>query len=46
VWVGHNVWGIIVSTDVHDVTDWTLPDGQPGMPVYAGNVELAQIWRG
>ncbi|MBK9180060.1 MAG: hypothetical protein IPM45_10940 [Acidimicrobiales bacterium] len=45
VWIGHNVWGVIAASNVHDITEWTLPDGEPGMPLFAGNFELAQIWR-
>lgn len=44
LWLTHDEVGDVARPDVRDVTRWTLPDGDPGLPQEQNVVSLYQIW--
>jgi peptide/nickel transport system substrate-binding protein len=40
----HDEVGDVAKADVRDVTDWTFPDGTPGLPQEGTLLSLHQIW--
>jgi ABC-type transport system substrate-binding protein len=38
--------GSIATPEVHDVNEWTFPDGTPGLPQEQNVVSLYQLWLG
>jgi peptide/nickel transport system substrate-binding protein len=40
----HSVGAIAASNEVRDATNWTLPDGEPGIPQRGTVVNVGQIW--
>jgi ABC-type transport system substrate-binding protein len=45
VWIVHLDIGDIASNKVHDVTNWTFPDGTKGRPIEQTVVFPYQIWK-
>jgi len=40
----HTVWAVAWRDQVESVTEWELPDGEPGLPIVRGRYQTAQIW--
>lgn len=43
-WSAHAFWSIAALPEVHDLVNWTSPDGSQGMPLVGGQHPLAQVW--
>lgn len=44
IWISHDEVGDVADPDVRDVDEWTLPDGDPGLPQEQNVVSLYQVW--
>jgi ABC-type transport system substrate-binding protein len=44
IFITHNELGDVATPEVKDLLDWTLPDGEPGMPQDQNVVSVYQIW--
>jgi peptide/nickel transport system substrate-binding protein len=42
----HDDVGAIATPEVRDVLNWTLPDGEPGLPIEQNVVRTYQLWLG
>ena len=37
-------WAIMANPKIHDITNWTLPDGTKGAELLSGRFQIAQVW--
>ena len=44
IWLAHTQWAIGAANSVRNITNQTLPDGQPALPFQRGEVRLTQTW--
>lgn len=44
IWLSHTQWAIGAANSVRNITNQTLPDGQPALPFQRGEVRLTQTW--
>ncbi len=44
IWINHTQWAIGAANSVRNLTNVSLPDGQPSLPYQSGNMRLTQTW--
>lgn len=44
IWINHTQWAIGAANSVRNLTNVTLPDGQPSLPFQSGNERLTETW--
>jgi ABC-type transport system substrate-binding protein len=44
IWLNHSQWAIGAANDVRNLTNQTLPDGQPSLPFGRGVHRLTETW--
>jgi ABC-type transport system substrate-binding protein len=44
IWIADISWSTFFKSNVHGVTDWTLPDGSKGVSYTSGGVEMFAHW--
>jgi peptide/nickel transport system substrate-binding protein len=44
VWLWHVKQAVVSRTAIHDLTEWTLPDGEPGAPLQQLRHHWHQVW--
>lgn len=44
IWISHTQWAIGAANNVRNITNVSLPDGQPSQPFQSGNVRLTETW--
>ena len=44
IWLYHRQNGVVARHGLVNVTNWTTPDGEKGLPLQGGSHPLFQIW--
>ncbi|MCC5950470.1 MAG: hypothetical protein JJU45_00090 [Acidimicrobiia bacterium] len=49
IWLNHSLWAVAATTEVRDITNGTLPDGEESIPLggngtFGGTHRLTQVW--
>jgi ABC-type transport system substrate-binding protein len=44
IWIAHTQWAIGAANNVRNLTNVSLPDGQPALPFQSGNERLTETW--
>ena len=44
IWINHTQWAIAAANNVRNLTNVTLPDGQPSLPFQSGVERLTETW--
>ena len=44
IWIAHTQWAIGAANNVRNLTNVSLPDGEPSLPFQSGNMRLTETW--